>query len=57
MAVFTFIAGTVFGAVVLSTIPTTARVINEISPYFRTSAEFIYPYAVQGLELVLEQLK
>lgn len=57
MALASFVVGTLFGAVVLSTIPTTGKVISEISPYFRTGAEFIYPYALQGLELVLEQLK
>ena len=57
MALTSFIVGTVFGAIVLSTIPTTGKVISEISPYFRTGAEFIYPYAIQGLELILENLK
>lgn len=57
MAAVTFFAGTIFGAIVLSTIPTTGKLIAEISPYFRIAAEFIYPYAIQGFELVLEQLK
>lgn len=57
MTVASFIVGTVFGAVVLSTIPTTGKLISEISPYFRTGAEFLYPYAVMGLELILDQIK
>lgn len=46
MSFISFLVGAGFGAVVLSTIPTTAKLINAVSPY-----------AVKGLELILENLK
>lgn len=44
MTLLSFVLGTLFGAIILSTVTTTSSLVAEISPYVRSGLEYVFRF-------------